>query len=123
MRTQGIIRYRSEHRWLRACPRECWAIAAGACSLALSASAFGAASQTLVADIRGAQETPPNGSAGRGCGRFEIDTNANTLKFHISYHGLGAAETAAQSAPRKTAPKEKKKSLTGRAKATSFAAP
>ncbi len=49
----------------------------------------------LVCQLDGAQETPPNGSAGRGFGLFMIDTDANALSYYISYGGLGSAETAA----------------------------
>jgi hypothetical protein len=47
------------------------------------------------AEIDGAQEVPGSGSAGRGFGLFNIDTDANTLRYYISYGGLGSAETAA----------------------------
>lgn len=43
----------------------------------------------------GAQETPPNGSPATGLSQIIIDTNTNTLFFHISYAGLTSAETAA----------------------------
>lgn len=56
---------------------------------------FAANSTTLVASLRGGQEVPPVVTNARGCGRFEIDVNANTLKFHISFGGLSSPETAA----------------------------
>src|SRR5262245_37566629 len=68
--------------------------AAGVCSILWCAAAQGAVAP-LVANLRSGQEVPPNASAARGCGRFEIDTIANTLKYHISFGGLSAAETAA----------------------------
>lgn len=56
-------------------------------------SSFALAPMKAVCD--GAQETPPNGSAGTGTGLFLIDTTSNTLFYHISYSGLGSAELAA----------------------------
>ncbi len=50
---------------------------------------------TLVCELRGGQEVPPTPSTALGCGRFVIDTNANTLSFYIVYTGLTTAETAA----------------------------
>jgi Cu/Zn superoxide dismutase len=50
---------------------------------------------THVCDLDGAQEVPPNASAGRGFGVFTANTNSNKLKYYISYSGLGSAETAA----------------------------
>jgi hypothetical protein len=41
------------------------------------------------------QEVPPTTSTALAAGRCEIDTDANTLAFHISYTGLSSAETAA----------------------------
>jgi hypothetical protein len=43
----------------------------------------------------GAQEVPPNGSPATGLSQILIDTNTNTLFYHISYTGLLTAETAA----------------------------
>jgi hypothetical protein len=50
---------------------------------------------TLVCELRGGQEFPPTGSPALGCGRFVIDTNANTLSFYIVFGGMMGAETAA----------------------------
>ena len=72
-----------------------WIGMAGLALAALASSADAANSTTLVAALRGGQEVPPVATPARGCGRFEIDVNANTMKFHISYGGLTAAETAA----------------------------
>lgn len=70
-------------------------LAAGMAAIAASASVARAATHTLVCELRGGQEVPPNPSTARGCGRFEINTNANTLKFYIAYGGLSSPETAA----------------------------
>ncbi|MHC4217966.1 MAG: CHRD domain-containing protein [Planctomycetota bacterium] len=50
---------------------------------------------TLVCDLRGDQEVPAVVSAGHGCGRFVIDTNANTLDYYIVYSGLTGPATSA----------------------------
>jgi CHRD domain/Immunoglobulin domain len=50
---------------------------------------------SAIADLDGGQETPVNGSAGKGFGLFNLDPVAHTLSFYISYGGLGSAETAA----------------------------
>ena len=49
----------------------------------------------LFAEINSAQEVPPTGSPATGNGYFAIDTVANTLRFNISFSGLGSAETLA----------------------------
>ena len=41
------------------------------------------------------QEVPLVASAGMGGGRFTIDTDANTVRYWISFGGLSSAETAA----------------------------
>jgi hypothetical protein len=43
----------------------------------------------------GSQEVPPSGSPAVGLGQTLIDTNTNTLFYHISYSGLVGTETAA----------------------------
>ncbi len=45
--------------------------------------------------FNGTQEVPPNPSTAIGGGQFLIDTDANTVNFHLVYTGLGAAEIAA----------------------------
>jgi hypothetical protein len=51
---------------------------------------------THVAVIDPNQETPPvPGSNGRGLGLFTYNPAAHTLSYHITYGGLGSAETAA----------------------------
>jgi hypothetical protein len=62
---------------------------------ALDAPAAAGIVNVLVAELRGGQEVPPNGSSARGCARFTIDTNANTLSYYINFSGLGGGETAA----------------------------
>ncbi|RMF79859.1 MAG: CHRD domain-containing protein, partial [Planctomycetota bacterium] len=48
---------------------------------------------THYATIDGAQEAPPNASPAQGWAVFNIDTNANTLGYHIVHNAAG--ETAA----------------------------
>jgi hypothetical protein len=50
---------------------------------------------TRVCLLTASQEVPPNGSTARGCGRFVIDTDTNTVTYEIVYWGLSSAETAA----------------------------
>ena len=45
--------------------------------------------------LTGLQEVGPNASPAIGGGQFLIDTDANTVTYHISFTGLVAAETAA----------------------------
>ena len=47
------------------------------------------------ATLDGVQETPPSGSAARGVGIFMLDTQANQLRYYISFEGLEGTETAA----------------------------
>ncbi len=47
------------------------------------------------AELSGAQEVPPNASAGTGIGTFTLNTATNMLSFNIAYGGLGGIETAA----------------------------
>ncbi len=49
----------------------------------------------LTATVEGAQEVPPTGSPGSGFGHFLIDTDTNTLFYHISFGGLAGTESAA----------------------------
>lgn len=46
----------------------------------------------MVAICNGAQETPPNASAGQGIGAFDIDTSANTLSYVIYWGNLTGTE-------------------------------
>ncbi len=71
--------------------RNCLALAAMG-ALATTASA---ATYTRVCVLTGTQESSPNTSPGMGCGRFVIDTCANTLTYRIVVGGLTSAETAA----------------------------
>ncbi len=52
-------------------------------------------SVAMTATIDGAQEVPPNASAGKGTGHFSINTVANTLAFEITADQMGSAENAA----------------------------
>jgi len=49
----------------------------------------------FTATIDAAQEVPPTGEPGTGSGTFVMDTEANTLEFHIEFSGLSSPETAA----------------------------
>jgi hypothetical protein len=62
-------------------------------SLGLVCAVANATTITMVCELRGGQETPPNLSAGSGCGRFTVDTVANTVSYRIVWGGF--AETAA----------------------------
>ena len=53
------------------------------------------ASIQLVARVEGAQEVPPNGSAGLGIAFFTIDPVANLLSYDIRFGSLTGTETAA----------------------------
>lgn len=44
--------------------------------------------------LDGRQENPPVATAGKGAGRFVIDTDANTVTYRITYAGLSGAPTA-----------------------------
>ena len=70
-------------------------VVVGALTLAVIGPAFAGEINQLVCDLRGDQEVPPNPSPGFGCGRFVIDTNANTLDYHIVFDGVVSGETAA----------------------------
>ncbi|CAG0985256.1 hypothetical protein PHYC_01986 [Phycisphaerales bacterium] len=73
-------------------------VIAGLCAglvLALGSSTVRGEVVTRVALLNGMQETPPVSTTAKGCGRFVIDTDANTLDFEIVYWGLSSAETAA----------------------------
>lgn len=58
-------------------------------------SAHAVNTTTMVASLRGGQEVPPVPTNARGCARFEIDTNAKTMRFHIAFGGLTGAEVGA----------------------------
>jgi outer membrane protein assembly factor BamB len=49
----------------------------------------------FVITINGAQEVPPNGSAGTGTGTIDVDQVTNQLSYNITFSGLGSAETMA----------------------------
>jgi len=49
----------------------------------------------FVITIDGAQEVPPNASAGTGTGTIDINTVTNQLSYNITFSGLGSAETMA----------------------------
>jgi hypothetical protein len=75
-------------------------VARAAIAALLAATAWCGAAQandetTMVAALRGGQEVPPVATSAFGSGRFIIDTNANTVTYHISFTGLSAAETGA----------------------------
>ncbi len=65
-----------------------------AASLVMAGSALGVV-QTRVCVLSGQQEVPANASTAFGCGRFVVDTDANTMSYRIVVGNLSAAETAA----------------------------
>lgn len=87
MNNQRSYRFGHRHHWLSGLG----VVAA----LAVADSLHAANTTVMVCDLRGAQEVPPTPSGARGCGRFVINTNTNTIAFHITYGGLTGAETAA----------------------------
>ncbi|MFO0832477.1 MAG: CHRD domain-containing protein [Phycisphaerales bacterium] len=66
----------------------------GACAAVAAAGLADAEVVTRVAVLTGSQEVPANAVAGRGCGRFVIDTDLNTVTYRIVYTGLTGVETA-----------------------------
>ena len=60
----------------------------------LCAASANAAVIQFAATVDGAQETPPNASAGSGSVSLTMDTVANTLVGTATYAGLGSAEIA-----------------------------
>ncbi len=69
---------------------------AGACVATLALAAQAAAEQiSKVAILSGQQENPDVASPGFGCGRFIVDTAADTLSYYIAFGSLAGAETAA----------------------------
>lgn len=73
--------------------RTCLGFVLGA-GLLLAATTHAATVQ-FAATLDGAQETPPNGSAGTGSASLVMDTDANTLSGSVSFSGLGSAEIGA----------------------------
>jgi hypothetical protein len=71
-------------------------MAFGVCTVLCAAMPAGAIT-TLVCELRSEQEfpPPPNPSAARGWGRFDINPATNTLSYYIAFTGLGSPETAA----------------------------
>jgi hypothetical protein len=61
------------------------------CAASFAQAAHYSASVTL----NGAAEVPPAATPATGSAGVSIDTNANTLTFHLTYSGLTTAETAA----------------------------
>jgi hypothetical protein len=73
-------------RWSRAL--------AAAAVVALCASTSFAQKVCMTAVLNGAQETPPNGSAGKGTAYVIVDRDLNTLTYELAFDGT-ATETAA----------------------------
>jgi len=71
------------------------AIAPVVLALATTSSLTMADTFTRVCVLRGIEEVPANNSPAVGCGRFVIDTCANTLTYHIVIADLSTPETAA----------------------------
>src|SRR5262245_55647130 len=64
--------------------------------VALCAASFAqAAHYSASVTLNGANEVPPNGSTSTGQCGVSIDTNANTLTYHLTYTAFGTPETAA----------------------------
>lgn len=68
------------------------AVAAGV--LALAPGAF-ARTLHFTAALDGAQETPPNASAGKGMAKVTLDTKTHNLGWTIAYSGLSGPATMA----------------------------
>lgn len=49
----------------------------------------------FTADLSGANEVPANASPGTGVAKFELDTEAHTLRLQVSFSGLIGTTTAA----------------------------
>lgn len=49
----------------------------------------------FTADLSGANEVPANASPGTGLAKFELDTEAHTLRLNVSFSGLLGTTTAA----------------------------
>jgi hypothetical protein len=64
-------------------------------AIGLAAASADAITITMVCELRGGQEVPAVASDGFGCGRFTIDTTANTLEYYIAFGGLTSAENNA----------------------------
>jgi hypothetical protein len=60
----------------------------------LPMSAARAATTTLVANLTGANESPPTGSPGMGTATVVLDTTAQTLAVNVLFSGLEAGTTA-----------------------------
>lgn len=70
-------------------------VAALAMGVAAVSPLCSADTYTRVCVLRGIEEVPANPSPAVGCGRFVIDTCANTMTFHIVVADLTSPETAA----------------------------
>jgi hypothetical protein len=64
-------------------------------ALALAATCASADTLHFGAVLKGADETPPNDSAGTGKVTATLDTGTNLLKYKIAYSGLTGPATAA----------------------------
>ncbi len=64
-------------------------VAAGSTSLAF------AETMHFTASLNGAQETPPNASKGTGAAKVDLDTEAKTVAWTITYSGLSGPARAA----------------------------
>ncbi len=68
---------------------------AGAASVILMIGPVHAEMLTLKAQLTGAEEVPPTGSAGSGSADIQIDTEAKKATWTIQYSGLSGDATAA----------------------------
>jgi Cu/Zn superoxide dismutase len=92
--TMGILKRELVSPWRAFGMNISGAAAVAICTAAICSGAD-AQTRTMVTELRGGQEVPPVSTDAFGSGRFIIDTNANTVTYHISFTGLSSAETAA----------------------------
>lgn len=88
--------------------RNNWIGAAAAALLVVAAGAASAATLRFATTLRGADETPPNSSTGRGHVMATLDTSTKAFSYKVTYAGLTGPAVAAHfhgpAAPGKTAP-------------------
>jgi len=68
---------------------------AAAALVVLVASAAAADTLKFAATLRGADETPPNTSAGTGQVTATLDTSTKSFSYHVTYSGLTGPATMA----------------------------
>lgn len=68
---------------------------AGSLSLAGCAEMLHPDTKTITTTMTGAQEVPPNNTAGNGTGTFTVNTAAKTIIWKVTWQGLTGDATAA----------------------------